>query len=1210
MYSSVNNSDKSTSILSLKEIVGIIVVFAFMLYLLFPKGNIDQIIGAKGKNTNLSINYLESMVLYYPDNLKLKLFLLKNYDYAGEYDKALKLVHQLLLANNNKKIEEKLYYREYQLLKYKYFQTGDKKLYQILEEKFIHYFNYTKGRRDYLFFYAEATEMDFKELKYIALRRMLKKEPQYTSYGLVESAFYMASSLKKKREAYEYLTQLLKYPEANKKLKVNALPLLLDEKDYEKVTQLATELFLNATNNDEFSHYFYIALYALVKNPHKRHNAISKLIQQYQSNKTLQSYDFQFILDNLLKVSAVTEANNFIVKTFDNNQSLFDEKALEKSIKTLLYEQRLDTALKLANYGYKTFPTQIWLDRVIQYNLWSSNMDEVLALNVLGYNKYADKKYEQYLLSMTTWHTAYQIRGKIYKQALEDGNLSAVEEIAYFYEYTGEIEKGEAYFTQKYQHRPDASILKEAIRFAYMSNHFQKGLKLYQVYIKNYNINKELHNLSISKLIALKRFKEAQIFTEELFKENLEEKQYLSLVHHEHLNDKKELEHKEVDFISIYKEYKKLNQHLWKREKTNDLASHLYAQLINLEEAFNHTSSLPYLYKRAWDKSHKPNYLFSLLSHYIETQNFKAFKALYRSLDKTIKEVLDENINFNILQANYYAKIKENKKALQIFNKALKLNPKRIASHEAYLWFLIDNQYSKKLNLEIKLLQKHPYLQKNIGFASVVGAVQLQKSDLALRWLNPLLQKSKNNLEYQVVYADILEVQDRSNAATKIRLKLYKQLNHRIQSHPKLLHNKSFARIYLNLIIRYKTPYVAKNKYFKQLKKLFTDKEWRDLKIGWYSYKKNDRAVRYFASKYQMNIPWLSLYLAMNKGDNQSKQKLLQKHKKILAFRDRVSASLDIGDRKEAHSLAYLGMKDNSRDVDIYKLYNDMINEDYPLSKLFTHYKHLSPTLSVMESQVSHRWQLFSGISSELIWKQYHYSNSQNDVNKEDVLALSLKNSHKALLWDLQIGKHQSKDDYLSSSLKLKYQYSKTQIALDVKYQNKSDLTPELQQFGLENSLKLNLQQAINKRTQIAVSYKESSFTLQDKTPIAKGQNIQLNTNYLLRAGYPDMLFSSYLSYNRYKKENTSLLLPNNYAEFGTQFTIGQARANTIHQEWQTFGTVGLAVNSLHDIGNSFAFGTSGNLKGGDILNIMFEYSKGMDAIAEPYYGFHVDYRF
>ncbi len=86
MSLSVNSSDDSRSILSIKEIIGIVVVFSFMLYLLFPKKNIDDILKQRGKNANLSINYLESMLLYYPDNIRLKLMLLENYNRADRVD--------------------------------------------------------------------------------------------------------------------------------------------------------------------------------------------------------------------------------------------------------------------------------------------------------------------------------------------------------------------------------------------------------------------------------------------------------------------------------------------------------------------------------------------------------------------------------------------------------------------------------------------------------------------------------------------------------------------------------------------------------------------------------------------------------------------------------------------------------------------------------------------------------------------------------------------------------------------------------------------------------------------------------------------------------------------------------------------------------------------------------------------------------------------
>ncbi len=124
MNLSVNNSDNSTSILSIREIVGIVVAFSFMLYLVFPKKNIDDILKHQGENTHLSINYLESMLLYYPDNIQLKLILLENYNKANKLEKAFKLIKDIKKSTQDRDILSRVYEIEYQLLKERYFDTN------------------------------------------------------------------------------------------------------------------------------------------------------------------------------------------------------------------------------------------------------------------------------------------------------------------------------------------------------------------------------------------------------------------------------------------------------------------------------------------------------------------------------------------------------------------------------------------------------------------------------------------------------------------------------------------------------------------------------------------------------------------------------------------------------------------------------------------------------------------------------------------------------------------------------------------------------------------------------------------------------------------------------------------------------------------------------------------------------------------------------
>ncbi|SFV50767.1 FOG: TPR repeat [hydrothermal vent metagenome] len=461
--------------------------------------------------------------------------------------------------------------------------------------------------------------------------------------------------------------------------------------------------------------------------------------------------------------------------------------------------------------------------------------------------------------------------------------------------------------------------------------------------------------------------------------------------------------------------------------------------------------------------------------------------------------------------------------------------------------FLIENRLSKALTKEITILRKTPKLQAQVGFASVVGSLMLQQTDLALHWLKPLL-KSSDNIEYQVVYADILQLQDREAGASRVRLKLFKRLNQMVKQSPKLLENRDFARVYLRMVIFYKTPYEKKAIYFKRLKSLFTEKEFREIEIGWYAYRQSSAKAKYLTHKSKLDIPWLNLYLAINRDNKQLKQKLLQNHKSILAFRDRVIASIDIGDRAGAYTLAFKGLEDNSRDTDLYKIFDNMINRDYPKGELTTKYKNLSPNISLIENQITYRWQLYRGIESKLALTQHKYQQNRDKNLQDDTLALSLKNSDEKFLWDFTISKHNSVEKFISSKLNLEYRLNNLSFGIKSKYQNRNRQTPKLQTQAVENSIELKIKKPLTKRVQLSLTYKKSQHKKEDKTEIGNSKHLRVDANYLLRAGYPNIQFNSYLTQNLYKNREDYTLLPKDFIEFGTQLNIGTTGQNKIQR--------------------------------------------------------------
>ncbi len=1185
LYSSANNFDKSSSILSIKEIIGVVIVFSFVLYLVFPKDDIDKIIEGKSKNRNLSINYLESMLLYYPDSFRIKKILIENYEYTGNLQKALDLNTQLLAKTKDRERLKQLYKSEYLLLKKLYFQKGDHSLFEELKKKLYNYFEFTKGERDYTFFFAESTQLDFTKLKYVSLQGFLKERPELINYDFEKDAFTQALALGYADEAYSYLLHLVEYTEFEESLYEYALGMLIKHKNYRQAKDLATRIFLSKKNKEERIKYFNTALYLTLKNSKDSKRDVSELIDLYQNDVDLKSFDIAFLLKSLLQVGNVKGAAEFSLQAFSKYRDEFDSNLTKVAVQSLTYDKQLLPALKLATYAKKRFKTIEWLDKTIQLSLWQGKMQDVVNLNIEGYRSYGNLKYEHYILNSCTLNNAYGILGEIFKRNVENKDYTSVNKLSEYYEYTGEINQAEIYFTALLKKVHNKKIHKEAILFSYKNSHYKKGLALYRVFQKKYGIDKELQNLSIQKLITLKRYKEAYAYAK-----NLKEDRRL------------------LDLAWLQKDYPYLFKRFWKAEKEKRLAYSNYHKLIQLESALNKGKRVPYLYNVLWKKTKKRVYLTALLYQYLEKEDLKSISKLLKTLSPKERAYFEQNIQYHIVLANYYIKSNNVKSAMNEYKKALNIDKKNASTHQAYLWFLLDNELTNPLKKELMLLEKNPKLQKQVGFPSVITAFKFQKSDLALRWLKPLL-KSSDNIEYQVVYADLLELQDRVAGAKRVRLKLFRKLNKMVKKEPKLLKDKEFARVYLGLVLRYKTPYAKRATYFKTFKALFSKKEFLEMKIGWYTYSQNAGMVRYLSVKNKINLPWLNLYLAINLGDNQKKQRLLEQHKDVLPFRDRVMASLDIGDRAGAYSLAFQGLDDNSRDVELFKIYNNMVNADYPKASFSSEYKHLTPTLKGYKNSIDYKWNLYKGLESTAKFTRYNYKENRDNPFLDSSFSLTLKNIDKTFLWDFMIAKHFSQNDYLSTSLDLNYHFDALTIGVKYSYQDKTMQTPSLQKEGLESSIDVTLKKVLTQGIQLTLSYKNSEYLQQDGTDIGQSEQFQLSSDYLLRTGYPDIKFNAYINYNRYD-EMIKNSLPKNFTELGSQFTIGGSSKNTIHNSWRPFATVGLALNNHHDLGTSASMGFSGSLKGADSLSLMLDYSKGIDAIAKPYYGFHLGYRF
>ncbi len=723
--------------------MGIVVVFAFVLYLLFPKDDIEAFLQSSKGHTNLSINYLESLLLYHPDNDKLKMLLVEKYDYMGKSKKALKLNSELIKKTKDKKLLTKLYKIEYLLKKDLYFQNPTPKALKELKEMLLRYYKFTKGARDNLFFYAESTNIDYSYLKYISLQSLMKEKPELIDYELEKISYYLAVNLGYKEDAYRHLINLLDYKEIDKKLQDYAINSLIEHKEFERAYNEVEKLFLNAKNQEDRSRYFYTSLYILGQNKSGVKISTVRLIEEFIENNNIDSSDIYSIINTLLQQGRLSEASYFSQSLFEEYASKFDEKSIDLALKALIYDSKLEPALAISSYAQESFKKQKYLDKSIQIATWLGEIKKVTNLNIEGYKKYKDSKYEKYLLEYSNINNTYNILGQIYKKKIEQGNYSFVEKLSTYFDYTGEIDKAEDYFSTLLKKVKNKEVYSATIRFTFNNNHVNKGLRLYQDYKKRYGINSSLQLVTIQRNLASKHFFKAYQLTKELYK-------------HKKLKKRRLL----IDLAWQQKDYSYLYKTLWKFEEKQQLNSTGYERLIALDKGLNRGKKVDYLYLRAWKATHNSNNLLALLYYLTDKKDFKKFKKTLNSLKAKEKKELSHNIGYQLLLANYYVQAKKTTLALKAYEKAFKLAPKRVATHQSYLWLLLDNlkthpSFKRKIKQELSLLKQDSQLQKKVGLVAVVSAMQLKLLSLAQRWSQQLLRENPHSKEYQKLIKDV-----------------------------------------------------------------------------------------------------------------------------------------------------------------------------------------------------------------------------------------------------------------------------------------------------------------------------------------------------------------------------------------------------------------------------------------------------------------------
>lgn len=207
MFSS--DANKRIEVVSYLEAAIVFCIFAFILYVLYPKDMLEKQVLSENKNYDLTAIYLENMLRLEPENKELTVALIESSIKSGKFDLALKMIAVLEKESFDLPAEALISYR-FEALKVRYFSSNEKRfqketisqlqmlLTEVIEDK-----HYMPESLEY--WYKGAREFSINKEALFFLYKLLEKEE--TSLWLKE-CFYLSADIKDEKMQEDCLVRL------------------------------------------------------------------------------------------------------------------------------------------------------------------------------------------------------------------------------------------------------------------------------------------------------------------------------------------------------------------------------------------------------------------------------------------------------------------------------------------------------------------------------------------------------------------------------------------------------------------------------------------------------------------------------------------------------------------------------------------------------------------------------------------------------------------------------------------------------------------------------------------------------------------------------------------------------------------------------------------------------------------------------------------
>lgn len=342
--SDVNDRTDELYVIEYKELLFFLFVFIFILVTLFPKELVKkELFSQNDKDYRLSLVYIQDLLKKEPNNLSLQLLLAKKALLAGRNRLACKSA-QKLMKNKEKDIANEALLIAFEACKQEYFNTKEEKRKEHLRAKIAKFFDMIYKKRlydeDSAQWYGDARLAKNDEAAFFFLQRLLQKKQG--DLEKIEEAFYLASALRKDKEALEYLDILIQRdPRHHDKWVRAKYYILMRNKMYSDAERLLQK---EAKSSLEFAKML-ASFYMMQKEYRKASRSYLALMERSSGYEQKKEYLVRAV--DALRAGGYATAAAKLLKRFESAY-MHEKKMREYMLKVYLAANRLDFAHGLA----------------------------------------------------------------------------------------------------------------------------------------------------------------------------------------------------------------------------------------------------------------------------------------------------------------------------------------------------------------------------------------------------------------------------------------------------------------------------------------------------------------------------------------------------------------------------------------------------------------------------------------------------------------------------------------------------------------------------------------------------------------------------------------------------------------------------------------------------------------------------------------------